>query len=155
MAVLGVACGAPRVTAGREPTTSHASVAAGTLEQAVHELVNRHRRARHLPTLTLDPRISQAAWRHSVAMAAGTTPFGHDGFEARANALRQVMASQRTAENVASNRGYRDAAAEAVRGWLGSSGHRRNIEGPYERTGVGVARSATGEVFFTQIFVGR
>ena len=70
-------------------------------------------------------------------------------------ALRLAMPWQRTAENVASSQGYPDAAAEAVRGWLGSAGHRKNIEGPYDRTGVGVARSATGEVFFTQIFVGR
>jgi uncharacterized protein YkwD len=34
-------------------------------------------------------------------------------------------------------------------------GHRKNIEGPYEVTGIGVARNAQGEVYFTQIFVGR
>ena len=121
----------------------------------MHELVNRHRRARNLAALTLDPRISREARLHSVAMAAGTTPFGHEGFDERVKALRLAMPCRRTAENVASSQGYHDAAVEAVRGWLGSAGHRENIEGPYDRTGVGVARSATGEVFFTQIFVGR
>jgi len=154
-AVLGLACGAPRATAERNPPTSRRPPGTGALEQEVHELVNRHRRARNLAALTLDPRISREARLHSVAMATGTTPFGHEGFDERVKALRLAMPWQRTAENVASSQGYPDAAAEAVRGWLGSAGHRKNIEGPYDRTGVGVARSATGEVFFTQIFVGR
>jgi uncharacterized protein YkwD len=56
---------------------------------------------------------------------------------------------------VAFNQGHRDPAAVAVQGWLESPGHRENIEGPYELTGVGVASNAKGEVYFTQIFVGR
>ena len=92
---------------------------------------------------------------HSLAMADGTTPFGHDGFSDRVKALSHVMTCRRTAENVASNRGHRDPASEAVRGWLESRAHRENIEGPYGLTGIGVARNTAGEVFFTQIFVGR
>jgi len=42
-----------------------------------------------------------------------------------------------------------------VRGWLESRAHRENIDGSYNLTGIGVARNAAGEVFFTQIFVGR
>ena len=125
------------------------------LERAVHELVNRHRRARGLAPLTLDPRISQQARLHSRAMAEGRTRFGHDGFTDRIAALSHVMTCQRTAENVASNRGHRDPAGEAVRGWLESRAHRENIDGSYNLTGIGVARNAAGEVFFTQIFVGR
>jgi uncharacterized protein YkwD len=87
-------------------------------------------------------------------MAAGKTPLGHAGFDDRVRALRAVLAFRGSAENVAVNRGHRDPAAEAVRGWIASRGHRRNIEGPYARTGVGVASNAKGEVYFTQIFVG-
>ena len=125
------------------------------LERAVHEQVNRHRRARGLAPLTLDPRISRQARRHSRAMAEGRTRFGHDGFSDRIEALRRAMTWRRIAENVASNRGRRDPAAEAVRGWLESRAHRENIDGPYDLTGIGVARSAAGEAFFTQLFVGR
>ena len=125
------------------------------LERVVHELVNRHRRARGLAALTLDRRISQQARLHSRTMAEGRTPFGHDGFTDRIEALRRVMTWRRIAENVASNRGHRDPASEAVRGWLESRAHRENIDGPYDLTGVGVARNAAGEVFFTQMFVGR
>jgi uncharacterized protein YkwD len=65
------------------------------------------------------------------------------------------MSCRHTAENVAVNQGYRNPASEAVRGWLASRGHRENIEGPYQSTGVGVASDAAGNVYFTQIFVGR
>ena len=154
-AVLGLACGAPRATAGRDAPPARPTAGSTALEQSVHELINRHRRAQHLVLLTLDPRIGRQARLHSVAMAAGTTPFGHDGFDQRAKALRAALPCPRVAENVASNLGHRDPAAEAVRGWLTSRAHRDNLEGPYDRTGVGVARSASGEVFFTQLFCGR
>ena len=152
--VFVLACGASRATPGRDAPTARPTTGVTGLERAVHELVNRHRSARHLAVLTPDPRISQEARRHSVAMAAGTTPFGHEGFDDRAQALRAAVPCSRVAENVASNLGHRDPAAEAVRGWLASPSHRGNIEGPYGRTGVGVARSASGEVFFTQLFCG-
>ena len=48
----------------------------------------------------------------------------------------------------------RSRYARAVAGWLRSSRHRTNIEGPYEATGVGVVSNAEGEIYFTQIFVG-
>src|SRR5439155_13700919 len=113
--------GAPPVTAGatREPRgeapvgTADVPRADAALERAVHELVNRHRRARGLAPLTLDQRISRQARLHSLAMAEGRTHFGHDGFTDRIEALGQVMTCRRTAENVASNRGPRDPAAEA------------------------------------------
>jgi uncharacterized protein YkwD len=125
------------------------------LEQVVFRLVNHHRRALGLPPLAQDSRITRQARLHSAAMAAGTTPLGHAGFDDRVATLRRVMAFRRSAENVAFNQGHRDPSAEAVRGWLASRGHRENIEGPYELTGVGVVSNAKGEVYFTQIFVGR
>jgi len=142
----------PTEDAGASPRSRGGSAA---LEQAVVALVNRHRRTRGLPPLTADARIGHQARLHSAAMAAGRTPLGHGGFADRVAALRRVMACRRTAENVAFNQGHRDPAAVAVRGWLTSRGHRENIEGAYELTGVGVASNAAGEVYFTQIFVGR
>lgn len=150
---------APPKAAARPATPPAATRAPGTrtaaLEQAVHELVNRHREAHGLAPLTLDARISREARGHSSAMAARTTPLGHERFADRVKALSRVMACRRTAENVAFNQGHREPAVEAVRGWLASRGHRKNIEGPYELTGVGVVTNAAGEVYFTQIFVGR
>jgi uncharacterized protein YkwD len=51
--------------------------------------------------------------------------------------------------------GHDRPAEEIVRGWLASPGHRKNIEGSYAFTGVGVVRSASGKLYVTQIFVGR
>jgi uncharacterized protein YkwD len=65
------------------------------------------------------------------------------------------MSFKRSAENVASNKGHDQPALQAVEGWLASRRHRSNIEGPYDLTGVGVARNAAGEVYFTQMFVAR
>jgi uncharacterized protein YkwD len=126
-----------------------------TIEQQIFELVNRHRVARGLAPLVPDRRIGEEARRHSVAMAQGATPVGHRGFNDRIDVLRAVLPIRRSAENVGVNHGYPDPAAQVVRGWLESPGHRVNIEGPYELTGVGVATNAKDEIFFTQIFVGR
>jgi uncharacterized protein YkwD len=139
----------------RAAGTAHGTSANAALERAAYDQVNGHRRARGLAPLALDPRISQEARLHSLAMADGRTPLGHDGFADRVDALSRVMTCRRSAENVASNKGYSDPASEAVRGWLKSRAHRENIEGPYGLTGIGVARNTAGEVFFTQIFVGR
>lgn len=146
--------GAPPPAASASDRRGHTTTALEQ-EQTVYELVNGHRRARGLAPLALDARLSRQARVHSLAMATGTTPFGHDGFEDRAKALAHALSCRRTAENVAYDRGHHDPAAEAVRGWLRSRGHRKNIEGRYDLTGVGVASNAAGEVYFTQIFVGR
>jgi uncharacterized protein YkwD len=65
------------------------------------------------------------------------------------------MSCGSAAENVSATQGYDAPAPAAMRGWLASRGHRTNMEGRYDITGVGVARSPTGKVYFTQIFVGR
>jgi uncharacterized protein YkwD len=145
-------CG-PRHAVDRDAVRPSASSTA--IEHGVLDLVNRHRSERGLPPLVLDARIARQARLHSVAMATGATPPGHAGFDERVRALRRDMPCRRTAENVAFNQGYRDPASQAVRGWLRSSGHRENIEGPYQSTGIGVASDARGNVYFTQIFVGR
>jgi uncharacterized protein YkwD len=123
----------------------------GTLEAAVFEMVNSHRRSLQLPPLVADERIRALAREHSESMAAGKLPLSHEGFEARIAALGLPYA--RAGENSASNRGFSDPAASAVGRWLSSPDHRRNIEGDFDLTGVGVARSENGTYFFTQIFI--
>ena len=156
VAVIIAGCGRS-IAAGRPrpETPTRPSSTATALEREVFDAVNRHRRARGLPGLALDARIARAARAHSAAMAAGSVAVGHAGFDARVDALHRVMAFRRSAENVAYNLRHRSPAAEAVRGWLASRGHRANIEGHYDTTGVGVAVGADGAVYLTQIFVGR
>jgi len=136
------------------PAYGAAMASDAALERSIYSLVNRYRAQRGLRLLVLDPEISRVARRHSVAMAAHARAVGHEGFDDRVLILRRALATRRTAENVALNRGYPDPAGEAVRGWIASAGHRQNMDGPYAATGIGVARNANGELYFTQLFVG-
>ncbi|MGA7937485.1 MAG: CAP domain-containing protein [Kovacikia sp.] len=125
------------------------------MEQAVYTQINQHRSSRGLLPLTLDTRISAQARTHSQAMASGSVPFSHNGFQERVKAIARTIPYTSAAENVSYSKGYQDPATQAVKGWLKSPGHLKNIEGKYNLTGIGVAQNAKGEVYFTQIFITR
>lgn len=149
-AFLPIAC-APKPTATKTsssaPTVSNEQMIAD-----VFQLVNAHRRSKGLPALTLNNIISAEAEKHSQRMATGRTALGHDGFDARVQSIsRQLGGSiSRSAENVAY--GSR-TAQQVVTGWLNSPGHRQNIEGQFNLTGIGVARNSKGEWYYTQLFI--
>ena len=125
------------------------------LEQSVHQQVNQYRKSRNLPPLTLDSRISVQARVHSDAMASGQVPFSHQGFEERVRLSTKSIPFRSAAENVAYNQGFSDPGRQAVEGWIKSSGHRKNMEGNFNLTGIGVSKNARGEYYFTQIFIRR
>src|SRR5262245_29113913 len=102
-----------RLPAPRTEAAGVARPSASTeaLEREVHELLNRHRTARGLPSLSNDARISRQARLHSIAMATGATPFGHQGFDDRVHVLAETVSCQQSAENVGFNGGYDDPAA--------------------------------------------
>lgn len=125
------------------------------LEQSVHEQVNQYRASQNLPPLKLDPRISEVCRQHSQGMASEGVPFGHEGFEQRANAIEKSIAYRSVAENVAYNFGYSNPGKQAVEGWIKSPGHQKNMVGNFDLTGVGIVKNAKGEYYFTQIFVRR
>ena len=99
----------------------------------------------------MDSRLTKQARAHSRNMAAGDVSFGHDGFEGRIE--QSGIRLSAAAENVGTNLGMDHPARHAVQAWLKSPGHRTNIEGHYNLTGIGVARARDGSWFFTQIFV--
>jgi uncharacterized protein YkwD len=121
------------------------------IEQSIFNQINRYRVSKGLRALTRDSRIDTQARIHSQNMASGKVPFGHQGFQQRVQATK--ISFRGAAENVAYNKGYSDPATQAVQGWLKSTGHRTNIEGNYNLTGIGVATNSKGEVYFTQIFI--
>lgn len=123
------------------------------LVQSIHQQINEYRRSRNLPPLTLDSRISAQALAHSQAMASGKVSFSHDGFDQRIQEIRRTIPYRAVAENVAFNQGYRHPDVQAVQGWIKSPGHRVNIEGQYNLTGIGISRNNQGEYYFTQIFI--
>jgi uncharacterized protein YkwD len=123
------------------------------LERGLFDRVNEHRLGERKPSLKWDEAVAEVAREHSRNMAAGRVGFGHDGFDARAGRLKREVRWSAIAENLATNNYARHETAErAFTGLVYSDGHRRNMEGDYERTGVGVARSADGFWFYTQIF---
>ncbi|MEG4441789.1 CAP domain-containing protein [Microcoleus sp. AT9_B5] len=131
--------------------TKVASSAITDLEKAVNQQINQYRLSKKLPPLSIDPQISQVARIHSEDMAKGKVKFSHDGFEGRAKAV--TIPYQSVAENLAYNFGYSDPVRNAVEGWIKSDGHRKNMEGQFNVTGIGIAKNAKGEYYFTQLFV--
>ena len=112
--------------------------------------VNQHRRAMGLRPLQANSYISSVALAHSRDMLTGRTPFGHEGFHRRIDLIRKHLGPLHVAaENVAEGP---MSAREVVDGWLHSPGHRRNIEGDFRLTGIGVAAARNGMIYFTQIF---
>jgi uncharacterized protein YkwD len=123
------------------------------LEQVIYRQVNQYRQSRKLPPLKLNSYVSQYARIHSEQMASGTVDFSHDGFAKRVKAIGETISYQQAAENIAVNKGYQEPATVAVDGWIKSSGHRKNMEGKFDVTGIGIAKNADGEYYFTQIFL--
>ncbi len=123
------------------------------LEKSVFEQINQYRASKGLSKLTLSAKITRQARIHSQNMANGKVPFSHKGFERRVNSIPITYKS--AAENVAFNQNYSDPASQAVTGWINSPGHLKNIKGKYNLTGIGVATNSEGEVYLTQIFIGR
>jgi uncharacterized protein YkwD len=117
------------------------------------KLINQHRASQGLAPLASNATIAKQAKQHSQNMATGKVPFGHDGFDQRAKEIGKEIPIASAGENVAYNRGASDPAQRAVQGWLNSPGHRRNIEGNFSLTGIGVSRNSKGEIYFTQIFI--
>ena len=138
----------PSSTDNTQSTNSFASI-----EQKVHTQINAQRNKLGLPPLTINKNISDIARTHSQNMADGKVPFSHNGFQERVQAIGTTISYSSTAENVAYNMGYGDPATKAVEGWLNSSGHLKNIQGNYNLTGIGVAKNAKGEYYFTQLFI--
>jgi hypothetical protein len=121
------------------------------MEWSVFELINQYRQSLRLPALVMDARLNGMARAHSASMAARNGPVSHAGFESRIAA--SGLPYLRAAENVASNEGFDDPAGAAVSRWLSRDEHRGNIEGEYDLTGIGIARSRRGAFYFTQVFV--
>lgn len=121
------------------------------LEIKVFEEINQYRESKELGALINSDAISKVARLHSDNMATGNTEFGHTGFDERFdNICEDVEGTSGMAENVA----YGYLTAKSVsEGWVSSVGHKKNIEGDYTHTGVGISKAKDGTIYFTQIFV--
>lgn len=114
--------------------------------------VNQYRAKYHLKPLKMNRYASSEAYRHSLNMAHKKIAFGHEGFSGRYKRLYHSNKNcQGASENVAY---YPMDAKKLVRGWMSSPGHRRNILGHYNQTGIGIVSSSKkGWGYMTQIFL--
>lgn len=132
------------------PKTEEVANIAPGLEKNILYYINQHRESKGLAPLTFNAYIGMEARTHSINMAKKRVPFGHQGMSARTKKINQkVSGLSSIAENVAHGQ---LSAKQVVDSWLGSPGHRRNIEGNFRFTGIGVARDQRSELYFTQIF---
>lgn len=120
------------------------------IEDEILTLINNHRRSKGLPALAKSYIVYLEAKQHSKNMADGVVPFGHSGFQQRIARIRAQKPGNAAGENVAAGQ---PTAQSVVNAWLGSSGHRANIENrAYNRTGIGVVQNSRGTKYYTQIF---
>jgi uncharacterized protein YkwD len=127
-----------------------------TLESELHRAVNAERASRHLIALERRGELDRVARAHSADMASraylshvtpeGVNPVGRleqggvDGFSLAAENAGQTSKA--------------DPGNEIFAGWLASPVHRENLHAPpFNATGVGVARSADGTWYFTQLYL--
>ncbi|WP_229239019.1 CAP domain-containing protein [Emticicia sp. C21] len=121
------------------------------MEQEILQEVNTYRASKRLKPLQMVELITDAATKHSKDMGRGRVPFGHDGFDNRMDkVMRKIDNANACAENVAFGK---FTAKEVVKRWIQSPGHKKNIEGNYNLTGIGVVRGKDGYPYFTQIFI--
>ncbi|HZS07268.1 MAG TPA: CAP domain-containing protein [Blastocatellia bacterium] len=132
---------------------------ADDLEERAFAAINRERLANGLPPLRYAPDLSNVARAHSQDMLTRDY-FAHqspDGKDLRYRFAKHGITNWRyIAENIAYNSGYEDPVAAAVEGWMHSPGHRKNIlNRELTESGIGVAMSESGRIYFTQVFTVR
>lgn len=82
-------------------------------------------------------------------MADGKVPFGHKGFSQRMKKVSFYIKS--FSENVAYNYGQDDPIDTAVRGWINSPGHRKNMLATNTLCGIAV-HLKNEKYWLTQLF---
>jgi uncharacterized protein YkwD len=131
--------------------TNYNRINAATLNTDILTFINQYRRSKGLAELQMLEVANTEAQQHSADMVKGKTAFGHDGFDNRIADIRKSAGFIRgAAENVAYGQ---LTAAQVVDGWLNSPGHKKNIEGEYNLTGIGTVQREDGVIYFTQIFI--
>lgn len=154
-AALAAGCtvGAPPAPAPPPPATSPHTVL-GATESRIFEFVNAERARQGLPALVYNTQLDRMAKIQAANMArlqkmahvlpGASLPTLGD----RARFVGYPFG--RISENLALN--Y-PGAESVVRGWMRSPAHRQNIlDRDVAETGIAIARSATGDVYYCQVF---
>lgn len=128
-----------------------AGTARASAESEVIRLTNQERAKQGCRAVRHEPKLSTSAGRHSQDMARNNF-FSHTGSDGSDFSTRAARAGYEHAmsENIA--KGHR-TPAEVVKGWMGSTPHRKAIlDCAAKAVGVGVARAKDGGLLWTQDF---
>jgi uncharacterized protein YkwD len=120
--------------------------------EEILKLTNEARAKEKLPPLKMNPLLTKIANAHSANMAK-QQKMEHvlDGKKPAQRVEEGGYDYSDTAENLAYSEDL--SVPEVFEGWMKSKVHRENILGePYRELGVGLARSAKGDVYYTQVF---
>ncbi|WP_205511393.1 CAP domain-containing protein [Longitalea arenae] len=120
------------------------------LEREILSLVNDYRKTKKLPPLQSNAAMEYQARRHSMDMGTHRIPFGHQGLSFR---MKYIMEKVPGVTQVGENVAFGNLSARAVvSGWIKSAEHRKNMEGSFKYTGIGVTRNMQNQLYFTQLF---
>ena len=127
------------------------------VEKKTFDLINTERERRGLRALAWSEDAAKLARMHSQNMARYHF-FSHrglDGSMVNDRAEKMGIFNWRAiGENIAFNRGYDDPVRIAVEKWLESPSHKQNmLNKDWIESGLGVAISADGSYYFTQVFL--
>lgn len=126
-----------------------------SVEQRVFQAINQVRQENKLLPLKWNAKIAEVARSHSRRMASRRF-FSHEDpqFGGPSDRLSAAgIAWRMCGENIFEEHGEADPVRSAVRGWMASSGHRKNIlTRGFTYTGVGVAIGRDGSYTITQMF---
>jgi uncharacterized protein YkwD len=125
------------------------------LEQQIFRMVNDARNENQAPQLCWKEELASEARRHAGNMVARRF-FSHDDPK-RGEISKRLDTSginwNRCAENIYREQGLDNPAEDAVKEWLQSPGHRRNmLDRGFADTGVGVAVQPDGTIYVVQVF---
>ncbi len=141
----------------RVKSSVHHAHGMSDLERRIFEQVNRVRQHYGCSPLIANPRLDEAARRHSARMAAmdffsHTDPDGQTVVERlRAVGIDRFKA---VGENIFYGQDLSDVVHVVVEGWLKSPSHRENLLSKgYRQAGVGVAHGPDGSIYVTQDYL--
>jgi uncharacterized protein YkwD len=156
LAIAPSAAGARAACAGQDDVDAGATAQ----EKAMLCLVNRARGQRGLDPLTAPPSLARASARKSTdILRCDEFSHGACGRDFTHWIERSGYDGCRLGENIAYGTADFATPRSIFRGWMNSSGHRRNILGPYDDIGIGLQvgklERRGGAHVWTQHFGGR
>lgn len=127
------------------------------LERQAFLILNQKRAEKGLSALVWSEDMARVARKHSQDMAQYKffSHAGHDGslVDDRADSFG-FKKWKAIGENIAYNRGYEKPADFACERWMLSVSHRDNIlDSRWKEAGIGVAITAEGTYYFTEVFI--